>query len=131
MPWQTFSRLAQRSVPQSIASPKGAGISRCGGDVVPVLVGEDEVEGRAVAVGFLVAADDDLVLADEVAGLGAEAAVEAELEFGVELDGEQVDLVAVDQRADEVGDPLRVGHVAALRAGGGDRDRDRRSRCRR
>ena len=51
------------------------------GDVVPVLVGEDEVEGGALAVGFFVAADDDLVLAAEVAGLGAEAAVEAELVF--------------------------------------------------
>ena len=105
MPWQTFSALAQRSVPQSIALPEGRRHVAVLGDVVAVLVGEHEVAGsRRRGVGFLVAADDDLVLAAEVAGLGVEAAVEAELECGVELDREQVDLGAVDQRADEVGD---------------------------
>src|SRR5689334_18968011 len=97
------------------------------GDVMTVLVGEHEVEARAVAVLFLVAADDDLVFAAEVAGLGAEAAVEAKLVFGVELDGEQADLVAVGERADEAGDLLRIGDVAGGHARFGDGDVDSRA----
>ena len=96
------------------------------GDVVPVLVGEDELAVGAVLVGFLVAAEHDPVLAGEVAGLGAEAALVAELEGRVELHREQADLGAVDQRADEVGDLLRIGVVAALGTGRGDADLDRR-----
>ena len=72
------------------------------GDVVAVLVGEDEFAARAVGRRRLVAADDDLVLAAVVAGLGAEAAIEFHLGWRVELDSEQLHLGAVDQRAEEV-----------------------------
>jgi hypothetical protein len=62
-----------------------------------------------------------------VAGLRAVAAVEFDLGWGVELDGDQLHLEAVDQRAEEVGDRLRVGRVAARLTGRGDGDRDGRA----
>src|SRR6185436_14977140 len=95
-------------------------------DVVAVLMGEHVLERVAAAFDFLVAADHDSVFARVVAGLGTGAAVEGELVFGVELDGQQAHLRAVDQRADEARDPLRLDDRAVACAGLGDGHRDRR-----
>ena len=104
---------------------EGSGHGAVLSDVVSVLVREHEVAAGAVGGRGGVAAEDDPVFAAEVTGLGFEAAVEPELERGVELDRQQVHLGAVDEGRDRVRDRLRVGGIALLLTVGADVDGDR------
>ena len=97
------------------------------GDVVPVLVREDEFAARPVRRRRAVAVEENLVLATVVTGLRPVSAVEFDLARGVELHGQPLHLVAVRQRAEEVGELLRVGGVADRLAGGGGGDRHGRA----